>query len=188
MFALAFKTKKCLANVLGKSVVVPYILRLEICKNSVSYLSTGKFKELRFPFRYCKYNPGKFISFVYGLISSYKISKFLKVNFKRFKIKIFLFLGLCGREPQPETRRRKRDISSLDDTLDDQDDISLFNPPNISITPATWPTPKGLNKAEVTDICNQKIRKSKGGQICGTVAGVNIDNLVQGCISDIQVG
>ncbi|XP_028411934.1 von Willebrand factor D and EGF domain-containing protein-like [Dendronephthya gigantea] len=94
--------------------------------------------------------------------------------------------GLCGKEPPNNTRRRKRALFSPDDTVDDQDDIPSFNPPNITITSPTWPTPNGLTEAEVTNICNEKIRNSKGGQSCGTVTGVNLDSVVESCISDIK--
>ena len=92
---------------------------------------------------------------------------------------------MCGKEP--ETQRRKRALFSPDDTVDDQDDIPSFNPPNITITSPTWPTPNGLTEEEVTNICNQKIRNSKGGQNCGTVTGVNLDSVVENCIADIKV-
>ena len=85
--------------------------------------------------------------------------------------------------------RKKRDLNSRDDTIDDQDDIPPFEPAirNNTITPATWPTPTGLTKQDVTNLCNKKIRSSKAGETCGKITGVDIDALVQQCVSDIQV-
>ena len=87
-------------------------------------------------------------------------------------------------------QREKRDLNSRDDTIDDQDDIPLFEPPirNNTITPATWPTPtRRLTKQDVTNLCDKKIRSSKAGETCGKITGVDIDALVQQCVSDIQV-
>ena len=75
-----------------------------------------------------------------------------------------------------------------DDTVDDQDAIPPFNPTvtNVNLT-LTWPTPSGITKDNVTQFCEKKLRYSKAGAACGQVKGVDVDGLVQQCITDIQV-
>ena len=84
--------------------------------------------------------------------------------------------------------RRKRDLGSVDDSADDQDDIPPFEPPiqNTTFAPA-WPTPKGLSRENVTNFCKRRLRYSKTGETCGSVPEVNMDVLIQQCILDIQV-
>lgn len=76
-----------------------------------------------------------------------------------------------------------------DDDIDDQDDIPPFDPPDRNTTiMVTWPTAKlGLTKTNITNFCNNKLRFSQAGETCGNITGVDIDNLVEQCISDIQV-
>jgi hypothetical protein len=82
----------------------------------------------------------------------------------------------------------KRDLTSRDDDIDDQDDIPPFNPPQQNVTRVpSWPTKGGLIEENVREICNAKIRNSKAGESCGNITGVDIDALVGQCISDIQV-
>ena len=90
--------------------------------------------------------------------------------------------GFCG---GPE----KRALSSPDDDeQDEQDDIPPFNPPNRNITRfPTWPTPSGLTKNKVGEICNKSILYSRAGENCGNVAEVDLDTFVDQCILDIQV-
>ena len=94
---------------------------------------------------------------------------------------MYTILGLCE-------ARKKRDLEGTIDDDEDQDDIPAFNPTitNVTFVP-TWPTKNGLTKDNVTNYCNQKLRFSQAGIICGNITGVDIDNLVQQCISDIQV-
>ena len=82
----------------------------------------------------------------------------------------------------------KRDLNLRDDDIDDQDEIPLFNPQQLNITGTPlWPTPKGLKEKDVREICTKKIRYSEAGKSCGNVTGVDIDTLVEQCVSDIQV-
>lgn len=76
--------------------------------------------------------------------------------------------------------RNKRDATRDDDVDDDDDEIPQFNPPQLNITRRipTWPTPNGLTKNKVTEICNNKIRFSNAGESCGNITDVNIDDLV----------
>ncbi|XP_028412360.1 neurogenic locus notch homolog protein 1-like [Dendronephthya gigantea] len=81
---------------------------------------------------------------------------------------------------------RKRAIDMRDDDIDDQDIIPLYNPPKRNLIVPSWPTPSGLTKKNVTSLCNKRIRYSKAGESCSNVNGVNLDSLVNQCITDIQ--
>ena len=102
---------------------------------------------------------------------------------------ILSLVDLChgGRRKFASEKRGRRALDNRDDDIDDQDIIPPFNPPNFNYTAPTWPTPSGLTEDEVTKICNKRIRYSKAGQSCGTVSGVDLDAIVNQCISDIKV-
>ena len=89
--------------------------------------------------------------------------------------------GECAKRP-------KRAVDLQDDTVDDQDAIPAFNPTvtRVNVT-LTWPTASGRTKENVTQFCENKLRYSKAGAACGEVEGVDVDGLVQQCITDIQV-
>jgi hypothetical protein len=89
--------------------------------------------------------------------------------------------GECANRP-------KRAVDLQDDTVDDQDAIPAFNPTvtRVNVT-LTWPTASGRTKENVTQFCENKLRYSKAGAACGEVEGVDVDGLVQQCITDIQV-
>ncbi|XP_028406132.1 von Willebrand factor D and EGF domain-containing protein-like isoform X2 [Dendronephthya gigantea] len=89
-------------------------------------------------------------------------------------------IGECPNRP-------KRALMLDDDTVDDQDAIPSFNPTvtRVNLT-LTWPTPSGITKDNVTQFCEKKLRYSKAGAACGQVEGVDVDGLVQQCITDIQ--
>ena len=94
---------------------------------------------------------------------------------------ILLQTGECDNRP-------KRAVMQQDDTVDDQDAIPAFNPTvtSVSLT-LTWPTASGITKENVTQFCENKLRYSKAGAACGQLNGVDVDGLVQQCITDIQV-
>ena len=85
--------------------------------------------------------------------------------------------------------RPKRGIIPEDDTVDDQDTIPSFNPTVTTVNfTLSWPTPSGITKENVTQFCEKKLRFSKAGAACGQLGGVDVDGLVEQCITDIQVG
>ncbi len=95
---------------------------------------------------------------------------------------ISLQTGECD-NPRP-----KRAVMQQDDTVDDQDAIPAFNPTVTSVNlTLTWPTASGITKENVTQFCENKLRYSKAGVACGLLNGVDVDGLVQQCITDIQV-
>jgi hypothetical protein len=51
----------------------------------------------------------------------------------------------------------------------------------------SWPTPSGLTKDNVTSICGKRIKYSKAGDRCGTLANVDLDAIMDQCVSDIKV-
>ncbi len=94
---------------------------------------------------------------------------------------ILLQTGECDNRP-------KRAVMQQDDTVDDQDAIPAFNPTVTSVNlTLTWPTASGITKENVTQFCENKLRYSKAGAACGLLNGVDVDGLVQQCITDIQV-
>ena len=96
--------------------------------------------------------------------------------------KCLWILGKCQNRP-------KRALMPDDDSIDDQDTIPPFNPDVTSVNlTLTWPTPSGITKENVTQFCEKKLRFSNAGQACNQLSGVNVDSLVQQCITDIQVG
>ena len=97
-------------------------------------------------------------------------------------------IGLCYGARLNSTNRRKRAIDPADDDVDDFDEILPFDPPPFNYTVPTWPTPSGLTKDNVTDICNERIKYSNAGERCESVEGVNMEALIAQCVSDIQVG
>ena len=95
---------------------------------------------------------------------------------------IYVLTGECENRP-------KRALTLEDDTVDDQDTIPSFNPTVTSVNlTLTWPTPSGITKENVTQFCEHKLRFSKAGIACGKLEGVDVDGLVEQCITDIQVG
>ena len=101
----------------------------------------------------------------------------------RFLVTFFFYFqtGECDNRP-------KRAVTPDDDTVDDQDTIPSFNPTvtTVNLT-LTWPTPSGITKDNVTQFCEKKLRFSKAGAACGQLSGVDVDGLVEQCITDIQV-
>ena len=102
-------------------------------------------------------------------------------------ILIDLCRGSRSIPPSTNSRRRRRALDTRDDDIDDQDDIPPYNPPQRNLTLPTWPTPNRLTEDYVRDYCNGKIRYSKAGESCSTVTGVDMDGMVNQCISDIKV-
>ena len=117
------------------------------------------------------------------------LDNFLGLSLSCFKRVInFLFsTDLCYGGRLNPVNRRKRAVDFADDDVDDFDEILPFDPPTFNYTVFGWPTPSGLTKDNVTDICNRRIKYSNAGGRCETVEGVNMDALINQCVSDIQV-
>lgn len=104
------------------------------------------------------------------------------------RVIIFLFsTDLCYGGRSNSINRRRRAVDFADDDIDDFDEILPFDPLPFNYTVLAWPTPSGLTKDNVTDICNRRIKYSNAGGRCESVKGVNMDALIDQCVSDIQV-
>ena len=109
-------------------------------------------------------------------------------NHIRYNLVILTSLPVFFKTGECENRTKRGAVDLQDDTVDDQDAIPAFNPTvtRVNVT-LTWPTASGRTKENVTQFCENKLRYSKAGAACGEVEGVDVDGLVQQCITDIQV-